>query len=106
MIYLLSSNPRALFDHMTEDARSNVGRFSDYPSAKQFVLRTYAKDKYLEEVDARFVGIKQLSTEDIQHYLNKSIEAARNLAGALSRHELITMFQRILAEELKTADAQ
>ena len=38
--YFLSGNPCALFDHMTEEARSNVSGFDTYPNTVQFFLRT------------------------------------------------------------------
>ena len=41
--YFLSGNARALFDHMTEDARSNVGGFSDYPNAVKFFFARMKK---------------------------------------------------------------
>ena len=85
---------------MTEDARSNVLGFSDDPHAVQFFLCTYAKDEYLEEADEKLIGMKQATTENIQHYIDRLTAAARDLAGAYSQQKLITIFQRRLAAEL------
>ena len=57
---------------MTEDARSNVGGFRDYPDTVQFFLRTYAKDEYLRKADEKLVGMKQLTTETYNTTLTDS----------------------------------
>ena len=46
------------------------------------------------------IEVKQMATENVQHYLNRLTEGARDLAGAYSRRELITILQRVLATEL------
>ena len=79
---LLSGNAQGLFDHITGDTKSDVGGLIDFPNGVQFFLRTYAREKYLEEADERLVGMKQSRTESVQHYLNRLTEAARDLAGA------------------------
>ena len=83
--YFRWGNAYALFDHTTEDKRSNVGGFSDYLSVVRFFLRTYAMGEYLGEADRRLLGMKHLTTEDVQHYLNRLTEAARDLDGAYSQ---------------------
>ena len=46
--HFLTGNGQTRFDHMTEDARSNVVGFSYHPKEVQFYLRTYAKDESLD----------------------------------------------------------
>ena len=46
--------------------------------------------------------MKQLTAEDVQNYLNRFTEAAKNWVGAYVRQELINVFQRGLVAELRS----
>ena len=85
--FFFPGNVRDLFDHNTKDARINLGCFCSYLSAVQFFLRISARDEYLEEPDEKLIGMKHITTEDVQHYLNRLTKPQESLlAHAHSRN--------------------
>ena len=77
------------------------GGFNSWPEAVQFLLKSYAKDRHIEEALASLDDIKQMSEEKETAYAKRLRTQARRCGGVFTEPEMITRFIRGLHEDLK-----
>ena len=73
------------------------GGFDSYPGAIQYLLRTYAKDAYLEEALVELEDIKQRENDTEREYSRRLITTVYRLAGAITETDHITAFSADVA---------
>ena len=79
------------------------GGFDSYPGAIQYLLRTYAKDAFLEEALVELEDIKQRESENEREYLRRLMTAVYRLAGAITETDRITRFIRGCRADIRAA---
>ncbi len=65
-------------------------------------MRTYAKDRYLEEATSAVERMTQSIEEDEKTFADRIAEQARVYAGVFSQQELITIFLRGVHPNIKS----
>lgn len=78
-----------------------TGGFATYPEAVQFLLRTYAREAYIETAVEEFDRLAQKSDETELDYSRRLREANRKLGSAYPEEELIRRFIRGLDPTIK-----
>jgi len=78
-----------------------IGGFSSYPAAVNFLLRMYATDANIELAVQAFETLAQEPNEDVQDFARRVRKVARATGGVHTERELITRFQRGLRPELR-----
>ena len=79
------------------------GGFDSYPGAIQYLLRTYAKDAFLEEALVELEDIKQRESENEREYSRRLMTAVYRLAGAITETDRITRFIRGCRADIRAA---
>lgn len=59
----LTHDAYELFNQLTEDGDAQIGDFASYPEAVQFIFRTYANDRTIEDAVERLETLQQSATE-------------------------------------------
>ena len=77
------------------------GCFNNWPEGIKFLLKSYAKDRHIEEALASLEDIKQMPDEKESAYAKRLRTQARRCGGFFSEPEMITRFIRGLLEDLK-----
>ena len=77
------------------------GGFNNWPEVIQFLLKSYAKDRHIEEALASLEDIKHMPHEKESAYPKCLRTQARRCGGVFSESEMITRFILGLREDLK-----
>lgn len=78
-----------------------AGGFNSWPHAVQFLLRSYAKDIYIEKAAAEIDQLTQKDDEDEVAYARRLKNKARVCAGVYTERDLVTRLVRGLRPDLK-----
>ena len=89
------------YDANVSIGSEDLGGFSSYPAAVNFLLRTFASDTHIEAGVLLFEQLSQLDTESEDDFATRIREVARDTGGVYTQRELITRFQRGLKPELR-----
>ena len=79
------------------------GGFDSFPGAIQYLLRTYAKDAYLEEALVELEDLKQGESETEREFSRRLMTAVYRLAGAITETDRITRFIRGCRADIRAA---
>ena len=82
-------------------ANDGLGGFQAWPEAVQFLLRTYAKDAYIEEALQELDECVQGSEETEEVFAKRLRSQTRQMAGVFSQQDLITRYLRGCHPSLK-----
>ena len=96
----LASDAKEAYENNFE-LPEDEGGFNNWPEALQFLLKSYAKDRHIEEALASLEDIKQMPDEKESAYAKRLRTQARRCGGVFSEPEMITRFIRGLREDLK-----
>ena len=83
------------------DLPPDQGCFTKWPQAVQFLLRTFAKDAYIEEALARLDELRQDSDEKEVVYAKCLRKQGRRYGSVFSEQDMINRFIRGLRADLK-----
>ena len=89
------------FNAQFDLANDGLGGFQTWPEAVQFLLRTYAKDAYIEEALADLDDCEQEPTETEEAFAKRLKVKTRMMAGVFTQQDLITKFLRGCHASLK-----
>ena len=89
------------FDANESIGSEDIGGFSSYPAAVNFLLRSYASDANIEAAVDEFESIRQNSGEAVLDFARRVRKTARECGGVYTERELITRFQRGLMPEVR-----
>jgi len=89
------------FDANQSIGFEDVGGFSTYPAAVNYLLRTYASDVNIEAAVDAFESIQQDEKESVQDFARRVRKTARECGGVYTERELITRFQRGIRQEIR-----
>lgn len=99
--YFLSERATDAFESACEFGDTSSGGISNYCEAVQFLLRLFAKDRYLDDAMETFDGVRQRSDEDEMSYAQRLQDCAHDFGPVFVERDLITRFINGLSEALK-----
>lgn len=97
----LIGDPLEAYNGQFDLLQGDQDGFTTWPEAVQFLLRTYAKDTYIEDALIVLDGCHQSPQEDEEQFARRLRKTNRAIAGVFSQQDLITRFMRGLHSDVK-----
>ena len=99
--YFLTDHASDAFNASCEFGDTSSGGITNYCDAVQFLLRLFAKDRYLDDAKDKLDAVKQRPDEDEVAYAHRLHDSAHNFGPVFVERDLITGFINGLTDALK-----